>query len=70
VPIVADPVIRERKLIPLNTFYFHRENINHDRFEVSITDADGTFRYQVRSWGNMIRTVRAFVESIAHGGVS
>jgi hypothetical protein len=60
---------RERGLIPLRDYSFHREFINHDRFEVSITDAVGTFRYQVRAWGNMIRTVNAFTASVAHVGM-
>ncbi|MFB7782088.1 hypothetical protein ACFC1D_05170 [Streptomyces vinaceus] len=57
---------RVRGLIPLNTFTFHRENVGHDVFEVSITDAEGPFVVQVRAWGNMIRAVEAFTRSRAH----
>ncbi|WP_030386544.1 hypothetical protein [Streptomyces sp. NRRL S-241] len=59
-----------RGLVPLNTFSFHRENLNHDMFRVSITEDSESFVYTVRAWGNMIDTVQAFAESIAHHGVS
>ncbi|MEN8656387.1 hypothetical protein ABCR94_38890 [Streptomyces sp. 21So2-11] len=36
---------------------------------MSITDASGPFTYEVRAWGNMIRTVEAFTQSVAHVGV-
>lgn len=60
---------RERGLIQLNAFTFHRENVNHDVFSVSLTDAEGPFVYQVRSWGNMIRSVERFTRSEAHAGI-
>ncbi|MFE9442466.1 hypothetical protein ACFYO2_26470 [Streptomyces sp. NPDC006602] len=60
---------RERGLIPVGSYSFHREYANHDVFEVSVTDAAGTFRYEVRAWGNMIRSVEAFTSSIAHVGI-
>ncbi|MFI5865824.1 hypothetical protein [Streptomyces sp. NPDC051546] len=60
---------RERGTIPVPDFSFHREYINHDRFEVTISDGGTPFVYEVRAWGNMIRTVTAFAESIAHLGV-
>ncbi|MFD8886404.1 hypothetical protein ACFV0H_28370 [Streptomyces erythrochromogenes] len=60
---------RERRLIPLNAFSFHREYLNHDVFEVSITDGVGEpFVYSVREWANMIRSVGAFTESVSHVG--
>ncbi|MFF8367828.1 hypothetical protein ACF05W_03190 [Streptomyces lydicus] len=55
--------------IQLNTFSFHRENIDHDRFKVSITDSSGSVAQEVRCWGNMISTLEAFATSIAHIGV-
>ncbi|MEU3278186.1 hypothetical protein [Streptomyces antibioticus] len=61
---------RERGVIPLNAYSFHREYAYHGVFEVSITDEHGPFVYQVRSWGNMIRTVEAFTECIAHSGAA
>lgn len=60
---------RERGTIPVRDFSFHREYINHDRFQVSIQDGGTPFVYEVRAWGNMIRTVTAFAESIAHLGI-
>ncbi|WP_369272361.1 hypothetical protein AB5J55_22310 [Streptomyces sp. R11] len=36
---------------------------------MSITDEAGTFRYQVRAWGNMVDSVHAFTTSIAHVGM-
>jgi hypothetical protein len=61
---------RERRIIPLSAFSFHRENIDHGLFQVSITDKSGPFVYEVRTWGNMIRTVEAFTSSIAHVGMA
>ncbi|MFD7552954.1 hypothetical protein ACFV9E_00190 [Streptomyces sp. NPDC059835] len=60
---------RVRGLVSLNTFTFHRENLGHELFEVSITDAEGPFVVQVRSWGNMIRTVEMFTRSRSHVGI-
>ncbi|MEU5957535.1 hypothetical protein [Streptomyces sp. NPDC047525] len=50
-------------------FSFHRENLRHDVFEVSITDALGSYRVPVRGWVNMIRAVVAFTSTIAHQGM-
>ncbi|WAB08871.1 hypothetical protein SEA_SUCCESS_92 [Streptomyces phage Success] len=69
-PVAAEGVSpRERGVIPLRSFSFHREYRDHDRFEVSITDEIGSFRYQVRAWGNMIDSVHAFTTSVAHIGM-
>ena len=61
--------MRRRGAIALNRFPFHRQNVGHDRFEVTITDAHGPFVYQVRGWGNLIRTLDAFTSTVAHEGV-
>ncbi len=69
-PVAAEGVEpRERKLIPVGSYSFHREYSEHDVFEVSITDVLGTFRYRVRAWGNMVDSVHAFTSSIAHVGM-
>lgn len=60
---------RKREVIPLDAFSFHRENIEHDLFQVNITDEFGLFTYEVRSWTNMVRTVEAFTGSVAHLGI-
>lgn len=61
---------RERGLISLDAFSFHRENLNHVVFQVSITDGVGEpFVYDVRAWGNMIRSVNAFTENVSHVGM-
>lgn len=55
--------------IPVRSFSFHREYINHDRFQVSISDGGTPFVYEVRAWGNMIHSVNAFAECVSHLGV-
>ncbi|WP_338781697.1 hypothetical protein [Streptomyces sp. DG1A-41] len=59
-------VQRERGIIPLRSYSFHREYANHEVFVVSITDAVSVFRYKVRVWGNMVDSVHEFTTSVAH----
>lgn len=66
-PVAAEGIYRST--VAVRKYSFHREYINHDVFQVSITDREGTFVYQVRAWGNMVNSVHAFTTSIAHIGV-
>lgn len=66
VGIETTSTTRERGTIPLRSFSFHRENVDHDLFRVSLTDTEGSFTYTVRCWGNMVDSVSAYTKCIAH----
>ncbi|MFE2075171.1 hypothetical protein [Streptomyces misionensis] len=52
------------------SFLFHQRHLFHDKFQVTITDSQGVFQYQVRGWTHLIRTVEAFTETIAMPGAA
>lgn len=58
-----------RNLVATRDCSFHRENLRHEVFEVSITDVMGVYRVPVRGWANMIRAVATFTATIAHQGM-
>lgn len=69
-PVAAEGVSQPRRggAVPPSDYSFHREYLNHEVFEVSITDTTDVFRYRVRTWKCMVTSVNAFTTSIAHVG--
>ncbi|MGI5196909.1 hypothetical protein ACQEVY_25280 [Streptomyces sp. CA-288835] len=63
---------RVRGAVPLHKFSFWTDYRNHGVFAVSVMGRDGSkpFVYPVRSWGNMVFSVRTFTESIGEQGES
>jgi len=59
-------VRRTREDVPKRAFSFHWENRDHDLFRVSVLGKGdrAPFVFDVRTWGNMVNSVRTFTECI------
>lgn len=70
VGIESTSVNRARGVTPLRTFGFWTEYRNHQLFRVSVLGRDDRvpFVYEVRSFGNMTASVRAFAECVSMPG--
>jgi hypothetical protein len=57
------PVQQERKrdVIVAGAYSFHRDYVNHERFELCVTEGNSVFRTEVSAWGNAVRNLREFI---------